>query len=253
MSDAARHLKLVDLVDELTSWHVHTEHYAVREAGRWTGSDYRVKVAPLILQLQFSAMPDNTEAGSSSAFGSRPAARLDAIDAYRRITVEADDWLITLNQPVPHDTIDRVRRLASLARTHPDRQGDITHTIRSWWVEARVATGWDTPPWRPDNTCPACGERGTLRVRLAEHLASCRDCRATWDATTIGLLADHVRTENDAETQAVDVVTHTPCYCPLPKPKLEDLRYQCRWCGSIRCHHALATRALQKLRDACSV
>ena len=77
MTDGRRHLGLADLVDELTAWHTHVEHYAVREAGRWTGTDYRVKVAPLILQLQFSAMPDNSGAGSSSAFGSRPAARLD--------------------------------------------------------------------------------------------------------------------------------------------------------------------------------
>lgn len=251
MTDSRRHLGLADLVDELTAWHTHVEHYAVREAGRWTGTDYRVKVAPLILQLQFSAMPDNSGAGSSSAFGSRPAARLDAIDAARRIADEADDWLITLNQQVPHDVGDRVRRLASLAPTYPHERGAITHAIRSWWIEARIATGWDTPAWRPDNTCPACGERGTLRVRLAEHLASCRDCRATWDETTIGVLADHVRTENDTHT--VTAPSHSPCYCPIPKPKTTDLTFQCRWCGSSRCHHALATRMLKELRDACTV
>lgn len=238
-----------DLVDELTNWHVHIQHYATRAPGRWEGHDYRVKVAPLILQLQFSAMPDNTENGHAGTFGSRPAARLDAIDVAIRIANDADDWLTRLGQEVPRDIVDRVRRLHSLAPTYPVMRGGIEATIRSWWVQARIATGWDSPPWRPDNTCPICGEHNSLRVRLADQLASCRSCHATWDAVTIGLLAEHVTSENDARAPKA---SHTPCYCPIPKPKLDDLRHQCRWCGSARCHHALATRLLAQLRDACN-
>jgi hypothetical protein len=117
------------MVDELTSWHTITTHNAIREPGTWNGRDYHVKVAPLILQLEFSAEPTNTAAGTNSAFESRPAARLDAIDCMRTIANEAADHLTALGLPVPHDTITRVRRLH--ANGNPD---DTDHTHPSGLV-----------------------------------------------------------------------------------------------------------------------
>ncbi|WP_157432593.1 hypothetical protein [Aeromicrobium sp. Root472D3] len=67
-----------------------------------------------------------------------------------------------------------------------------------------MLTGWDSPAWRPNNTCPLCGVKGGLRIRLDHHTGTCMDCRQTWDPSTIGLLADHIRVENheDEETSA---------------------------------------------------
>jgi hypothetical protein len=190
--------------------------------------------------LEFSAEPTNTAAGTNSAFESRPAARLDAIDCMRTIANEAADHLTALGLPVPHDTITRVRRLH--ANGNPD---DTDHIIRAWWITARLATGWDDPPWKPDNTCPSCNGRGTIRIRLADRIARCTTCHATWDPSTIGILAEHIRTENAAHSPRIDL---TPCYCPLPKPEIHDLRHQCQRCGSARCHRAVAERALDDLR-----
>jgi hypothetical protein len=105
-------------------------------------------------------------------------------------------------------------------------------------MQARIVTGWDSPAWSPDNTCPQCGERGTLKVRLAEHIAMCKNdaCRATWDETTIGLLADHIRAESEAERVAAPGVG--PCWCPWPAPLIPDMTWQCPRCGSARCTHA---------------
>lgn len=80
-------------------------------------------------------------------------------------------------------------------------QHAIERDVRRWWTQARIVSGWDSAAWRPANTCPACEQRGGLRVRLAAEAALCIECRETWDSTTIGLLAEHIRAENFEDTQ----------------------------------------------------
>ncbi|MGH4002205.1 MAG: hypothetical protein ACRDTJ_32590 [Pseudonocardiaceae bacterium] len=80
-------------------------------------------------------------------------------------------------------------------------QHSIEHDVRRWWTQARIVSGWDSAAWRPANTCPACEQRGGLRVRLAAEAAVCIECRETWDRLTIGLLAEHIRTENFEDAQ----------------------------------------------------
>jgi hypothetical protein len=87
--------------------------------------------------------------------------------------------------------------LHGLAHGNPDVERD----IRRWWTQARIVTGWDSPAWRPDNTCPLCGVRGGLRVKLADQSGFCTECGETWTPETIALLADHIRSEN-AEDRA---------------------------------------------------
>lgn len=73
---------------------------------------------------------------------------------------------------------------------------DIEHDIRRWYTRARVMTGFDDRPWIPDSTCPMCGIRGALRIRLEERSAVCSKCEETWDASGYQQLAEHIRTEN---------------------------------------------------------
>ena len=56
----------------------------------------------------------------------------------------------------------------------------------------------------------------------------------------IGLLADHIRAESEAEREPLQGAG--PCWCPYPQPRIPDLRFQCPRCGSARCRHALGTR-----------
>lgn len=72
----------------------------------------------------------------------------------------------------------------------------IEHDVRRWWHQARIITGWDTAAYRPYNTCPVCDQRGGLRINLAMHAGLCIECRSVWGADEIGLLAEHIRTEN---------------------------------------------------------
>lgn len=146
-------------------------------------------------------------------------------------------------------TIACIRLLHGLsASADPVTRRAIERDVRRWWTQARIVTGWDAPAWTPDNTCPQCGERGTLKVRLADRIGMCTNdpCRVTWDEQTIGLLADHIRRESDEERQPRTGAG--PCWCPYPKPIVPDLSRLCRSCGSARCRHALGQRLLDTLR-----
>jgi hypothetical protein len=199
---------LHQMIRELTQPTQHREPYLRKRKPRY----HTTHNPPLLVQLDESALPSNNRTdGAGTIAGSRPTANVDAIDTARRINHDATAWLAhydwIINSNTEHftremrhwwtndgDIIDRVRRLAPIARHDPN----LAHDIQRWWTWARITTGWDQPAWKPDNTCPLCARRGTLRIRLADKLATCIDdtCRATWDEATIGLLADHIRTEN---------------------------------------------------------
>lgn len=179
---------------------------------------HRIAVPSLLVQLDASLTASSEGAGASRPAESRPTANLDAIDTAGLIETEAGKWLRYLGADDPLEVTARVRRLASLLpglerchRRHPLREEgmvlccrahQIEVVIGQWWVQARVITGWDMPAWDPNNTCPLCGVRGRLRVRFLEQLAFCLHCRESWDDTTIGLLADHIRTENHEDEEA---------------------------------------------------
>lgn len=194
-----------DLVRELTEAHQHAEPYQRREGGTTWTDRHITRVPSLLDQLQHADQP-STGAGGAGGYDSRPAASLEALDTLIRIDLEAARWVRDLGEDDPGDTAACIRKLHGLhaSATEP-AQRDIERDIRRWWNQARIATGWDSPAWRPDNTCPLCGKRGTLRVRLSAHAAICIEgaCRTTWDADTIGLLAEHIRSENaDADEEA---------------------------------------------------
>jgi hypothetical protein len=166
----------------------------------WVSRDRWTTHPSLVDQLR-SAVEASTSAeeGARPAFGSAPAARLEAVDAYLRIEREAAAALKACGQKVP--AVRDIRGAfvdvpAAVRRYHATvTLFEALPLVRSWWAAARVVTGWDSPPWRPNASCMVCSARGSLRVRVAERAALCVKCEATWDAETIGLLADHVREE----------------------------------------------------------
>lgn len=261
-------MELIDYIRELTEYHSHAEHYTIRRGHTWYGANHVTEVPPLIAQLWANDLPSQSaQDGPRPGFGSKPAARLDALDAAARIDHDAQRWIMKLGGRVEAiaDSIDLVRRLNGMAgsvercmRRTPKRDPETSRIVcctwheveadvRRWWTQARIVTGWDSPAWSPDNTCPQCGERGTLKIRLAEAIGMCTNdaCRATWDQGTIGLLADHIRGEAEAEREPAQ--ERGPCWCPVPQPQVPDLSVLCPRCGSARCWHALEARLLGKL------
>lgn len=247
---ARARLDVVDMVRELTERHTHREHYQVRRGSTWYGEDHLTTVPPLLDQLWDAPTQGGVgEEGPRAGFASRPAARLEALDVAARIDLEVGRWVRDLGENDPIDTSACLRLLHSLLpAAAEDTRKAVTRDVRRWWVQARIATGWDSPPWKPDNTCPVCSERGTLRVNLAAQGGFCTACHETWDEANIGLLADHIRSESEAER--VPPTPVDPCQCPVPKPDAAGRHGDgtgslvlCPSCGSTRCVHALERAA----------
>jgi hypothetical protein len=251
MTDHVSRMELADYVRELTEHHSHAEHYQIRRGTTWYGQNHVTRVPPLIAQLWTNDVPSNAvEEGARAGYQSKPAARLDALDAAVRIDLDASRWVKDLGEDDPADTIDCIRRLHGLAAgADPVTRRAITNDVRRWWMQARIVTGWDSPAWTPDNTCPQCGERGVLKVRLADQIAMCTNdqCRVVWDSTSIGRFADHKPAESEAEK--APKVGPGPCWCPWPKPIVPDLSRLCPRCGNARCHHAVYARFVDTVRQ----
>lgn len=199
-----------DMIRELTQTHRHSEPYTHEANGTTYTQRHHVTVPALLDQLQHATPLTGGDDRSGSGYGSRPVASLEALDTLVRIDLESARWLRDLGLDDPGDTKDCVRLAGSLlpqvttCTTTPPRPGGccLPHDITRWWHQARIVSGWDVAAWKPNNTCPLCGKRGTLRIRPADHAALCVDCRSTWDPNTISLLAEHIRAENHDQAEA---------------------------------------------------
>lgn len=240
-------LELVDMVGELCERTHHREPYFLTLTGPTL--HHSTIAPPLILQLLDAVEPSSSaESGSGVArvAASRPAAAIDAIDTAVRIEADAARWHRMLRNDDAGETVDLVRRLLPFALT--DHQ--IAKDIKRWWTWARVATGWDRPAWQPDNTCPLCGVRGTLRVRVVEQLATCTNdtCRETWDSENIGLLAEHIKSENH-ETEEVNMADDKARYEEQQLGAgVLDLLEGSEWLD--RHEAAVAKKVLDQIREA---
>lgn len=191
-----------DQCRQLTETHRHREPYTVTERGTAWVRGHVTTVPSLIGQLD-QGISVSTGEGGFGGFGSRPVAHLEALDTLVSIDLEASRWVRDLGEDDPLDTAACIRRLHGLhASAATVTKRAIEADVRRWWNQARIVTGWDSPAWRPDNTCPMCAKRGGLRVRLATQSGLCIECRETWGAHNIGLLAEHIRSENDEEQHA---------------------------------------------------
>lgn len=195
--DRGQPATLTDYVDALTRPTTHYEPYSVLQQnpdGSHTiiSERHRTVSLPLLEQLASAAAQSAAGEQGRRVFGSKPSARIDAIDVLQDIDREVRSWLRRLHLEIPdkHDTAVELRRAAANAGPA------ILRDLRSWWIRARTVTGWDSAAWRPNNTCPLCAVKGGLRVRQDATSATCVSCGEVWDTATIGLLGEHIRTEN---------------------------------------------------------
>lgn len=209
----SEYLDIHQIIRQLCDYYTHREPYTHETNGTTWATVHITQVPPLITQLT-EANPAATGELHGTKPASRPTANIDALDTYTHIDLGAARWVRDLGEDDPPDTIACIRKLYSLAAsahhcgrakatTDPKTRKvtccavhDIERDIRHWWTQARIISGWDTPAWAPNNTCPMCNERRTLRIRPDDQTAMCTNCRETWDRTNIGLLAEHVRQEN---------------------------------------------------------
>ncbi len=166
----------------------------------WHGTNrktrtWEVRFPSLLYQLEAAKRPGEVyvepgTTGGHSKPGSRPPARLEAIHLELAIEAWAADMVWKARRPVREETAANLRAIVG---AYPAGDVTVLGPLRRWVDQARVLAGWSLPPVRLDVPCPSCDVVGSLRVRLDESRAACVECRATWDASTIGLLAEHVR------------------------------------------------------------
>ncbi len=191
------------MVAELCRPWRHSEAYEVKLNGTTWRHRHSTLVPSLLHQLEHAA-PSGRGADRSAGFGSRPAALLEALDTLVRIDLDASRWLrVDFHLDDPGSTSECVSLLGGLYPSLDEAvQGELVRDVRSWWTQARVVAGWDVSPFRPDNTCPHCSKRGTLRLRVFDAYDAsgfCVECRTSWAPAAIGLLAEHIRAENHEE------------------------------------------------------
>jgi hypothetical protein len=198
-------LEFVQAVDDLTRPRLNEEPFRkVNEHGTVIVDKHKTHVPPLLEQLLASLEPGGTGDTGRAIPASRPSARLDAMDVYRRIDQAVYQWAKTYVEQRRWDPLpDRLRALVGVApNIEDDELHQLTREARRWVTWAKVTTGWEVPAMQPDNTCPLCVVRGSLRVRVGDGITSteasacCINCGESWDDTNIGLLAEHIRSEN---------------------------------------------------------
>ena len=232
MTDHSQHqVDIHDMVTELTRTHTHRERYTANDSGTLWSRQHVTSVPSLVRQLLGATPAGSGEEAGSATAKSKPAARIEALDTIMLIDDEAARWVRKLGHDDPGDHLDPttgtsdsgsgtiacIRLVHALhaglptGKQHKARRDGvhwccsrhhIEHDVRRWWHQARIITGWDSLAWRPDNTCPVCEQRRTLRINLTMQAGFCVECRTIWDPTEIGLLAEHVRTENADQVAA---------------------------------------------------
>lgn len=197
--------RLRQAVKELVEPGRHAEPYTyLTDAGTRISSRHVTDVPSLIQQLEGAVKPGGVGDSGSRVFGSRTPARDDALDVLALIDTACWIWCDHAGLTCRPDTIGNLRALLGVAtRFETEQLEDVAYAARSWVALARVTTGWDKPAFAPENTCPLCAKRGGLRIRVGDGIrstdatAACLNCHEHWDNTTIGLLAEHIRSENN--------------------------------------------------------
>lgn len=183
-----------DWVRELTRTHIAQAEYHTDEGTRWHYTNHPPLLAMLQANQPTGSNDNNTSGGGAK---SQPPTHIEALDTLQHIDHMAAAWVRYLGHDDAGDTVAIVIKLGSLYPAVDERtQPRIARDVKSWWTQARVVTGIDSPAWRPNNTCPICAQKGGLRVNRDAYNGMCINCRETWGPDTMGLLADHIRAEN---------------------------------------------------------
>lgn len=195
--------RLTDAVDELVRPRTHREPYTYKDDhGTVVNSRHITHVASLLEQIGACVYPSGeTRLDQGHPVpSSRPNASIEAIDALASIDDESSRLFTYLGGTDRGDVAGNLRGL--IGRATPlddDTQTYLASCASRWASRAKSVTGWEVEPFKPENTCPLCAQKRTLRIRAfsaSDVHASCVSCGEVWTPDTVGLLAEHIRWEN---------------------------------------------------------
>lgn len=182
-----------DHIRELTRTHITT---SVVHRDNGAKELHHVTEAALLAQLD-KAVHGSTSLSDSDAargaFGSKPVAHLEAVDALARINRQARGLAREYSCSSVGPLVNVLTRLSGAVGHEPHPR------VRSWWAMARLLTHHDSPAHRPHGVpCPSCWDTNTLRIRIDDELATCTACGDVWDRTgepdhgSLDVLGQHV-------------------------------------------------------------
>lgn len=250
--------RLTDAVDALTQPRTHREGLTPdmaplnAETRQPIHGAVITQVLSLLDQLELAVEPSGSVVAGHRIPASTPAARIDAINALLVIDTEASQF-VTVHLDDDRTTLTgNLRALVGIATSlGAGEQHDLARAAVRWHTMAAIVTGWEVPPRSPHNTCPLCTVLGSLRVRVdpdkGSGTALCVECHATWDETTIGLLAEHMRAENGEEGHGA-ASSHRPSVLPNTKHMAWRAECRCGWESWWR-WRAAALRAAEQHRE----
>lgn len=159
---------------------------------------HRIEHPSLVAQLEAAVAGSTAGRESSSGFESQPAANIEALNTLTVMERGARYWLEVFTGRAAEEIHHRPQELLvdvaeHLGRASAEDLRDLDHDVLQWWAHARIVTTWDLAPIKVHAPCMNCDRRGGLQVRLDPLVAVCLYCRAAWDASTIGILGEHIR------------------------------------------------------------
>lgn len=169
---------------------------------QWVMADDGSRLVPQVTTIEHPSLLDqlrdapsaSTAGTSSSGYGSRPVANIEALSTLDLIMRHAAECVRDDLGHAPSTIVANLVRLVAEAHTlDRDTLRALDDDVRSWWARARVTTTWDSAPLKPFVTCMTCNSRGDLRVRVDPLAAVCLACGSTWDSATIGILGQHIQ------------------------------------------------------------
>ena len=211
MNDRADMLQdIADVAAELCDARKHREPYTVWTPIRHRKTLHHETTRPgLIAELHALFEPGSTaDERGARGYASRPPLNFEAAALYTVISGAVWRWVWSLKAELRDTVQGNVRLLVGAAsQMDSDTQAALLSEMRSWQRRAAILTGWQSAPWRPSVPCPACAGMNTLVVNLADQSGFCnawlpgeeRNCDAYWNADTIGILADYVRSQSESK------------------------------------------------------
>lgn len=202
---------ITDSVNELTRSRVNREpytHVTVHDGqAHMRDAIHKTDVPSLLDQLRDMLEPGGTGDHGHAHPASKPAFRTEAHDVLLGIDRAVQMWLRYNKLPTRHRLEDDLRQLVGATGTMLEHGAyQLAMEAKQWRVWARIATAWDSPAKTLHNTCPLCGQYGSLRIRLdpgqGTGEAMCVACNEAWDGFNISLLAEHIRWENREQEAA---------------------------------------------------
>lgn len=194
--------RISSCINELTSPYLHAERYHLWSGPNRVEKMHITRQPSLLDQLRQLIDPAHTtgEDGdpiTRSAFGSRPAANLHALDLLAAIESRALDYAAHAAL-IPRHTLEAtlLALVGHAAAADTDFVTALAREVSTWHRRVRITCGLQPPLYAPDALCPTCEAPPVpgsgLRVRDDGDAAWCLTCGTAWDHTTITALKDHL-------------------------------------------------------------